>query len=110
MMTFHRIISEEFVVGKAYLLFQKFLKKDAFLHIDCVSEGLQQNMEKKLNDAIAAAENSEAQCKIGVDFFDEALREVESVMARTLFDPYFQSEFYQKYKKGIQIAEGLQVV
>lgn len=115
-MMFHRIISEEYVIGKAYLLYQKFIKDDALLHIDCISETLKANIERKLNAAVEATEKRASENKqrqsqaIAVNFFDDALREAEAVMAEKLFTPYFQSEFYHKYKKGVQIYEGLQVV
>lgn len=46
--------------------------------------------------------------QITTDFFDDILRCVEDILAKELFDEYFQSSFFQNYKKKMRLKEGLQ--
>src|SRR5690349_11637194 len=97
MITYHQIILDQFLVVKAYLLFQKFLKEGALLYLDFVPTPVVEQMERQLLVATELEEprDGEAGVKITTSFFDDILREVEDLMATSLFKDYFRSEFFQ---------------
>lgn len=111
MVVFHKIQVDQYRVGKAYLLFQKFLNKDALLEIDSVPDSIKQDLQAKLLVATEQVELKEGEVpvKISVSFFDEATRIMESVMAEELFPRYFKSAFFQEYKKSMRLKEGLNI-
>lgn len=111
MVVFHKIRVEQYRVGKGYLLFQKFLSKNALLEIDCVPESLKLDLEAKLLIATEQVDlkDGEAPTKISAEFFDEAARKVESVMAEELFLVYFKSGFFHEYKRSMRLKEGLDI-
>jgi hypothetical protein len=54
---FHSIISKEFIAGKAYLLFQKYLKPNALLYIgNLVPENLTETVQEKITQVVEQSE------------------------------------------------------
>jgi hypothetical protein len=81
------------LAGKAYLLFQKYLKVGAYRQINVCPNEMISKMDAELTEATQETPTVEIQNS----FFDEAVAIVEDVMADHLFKPFFASEFFEKY-------------
>ena len=49
---FRKIERKEFLAGKAYLLFQKYLKRDGYRHIDCISDDQISTLDQKIKESM----------------------------------------------------------
>jgi len=99
-----RKLNKEFLGGKGYLLYQKFLSKNAYRKIDCVNDVMRDPLESKLAKMVDGEE------KIEYTFFDEVLDRVEEVMNDNLFLPFFHSKFYDQYKDASKLRSQMEKV
>jgi len=99
-------LQKDYLSGKAYLLFKKFLAKDAYRLIDCITEQMREELEKQLNLMI----DDPTKVNIDHDFFDNVMEKVEDVMQQELFKPYFHSKFHEQYKEAIKLRNQMQKV
>jgi len=102
-----RKLPKEFLGGKGYLLYQKFLSKDAYRKIDCVNDTMREPLEAKLNKLV---EDGGSEEKIDSNFFDSILERVEEVMNEELFIPFFHSKFNYQYKDASRLKSQMEKV
>jgi len=99
-----RRLPKEFLGGKGYLLYQKFLSKDAYRKIDCVTDAMRAPLEVTLAKVLEGEE------KIEFNFFDVVLDIVEDLMNEELFVPFFRSKFYGQYKGASKLKSQMEKV
>ena len=98
-----RSLPPEMRAGKGYLLFLKFVSRNAYRYIACIRNEQREIVEKKLNAAME--ENSQA--VIGEDLFDEILDTIEMELIEKLYKPFIKSEFFVKYREAMVLNENL---
>jgi len=99
-----RKLPKEFLGGKGYLLYQKFLSKDAYRKIDCVTDAMRTPLEATLAKVLEGEE------KIEFNFFDVVLDVVEEAMNEKLFVPFFHSKFNDQYKNSSKLKSQMERV
>ena len=94
--------SEEFRTAKASLLYQKFLKKDAYRYISFVKTEDREKVEALLNEAMR--ENASP---ISKDVFATIIEETELLLIQRVFKGFYDSIFYREYKNAVVLSSSL---
>jgi DNA-binding transcriptional regulator of glucitol operon len=94
--------SEEFRTAKASLLYQKFIKKDAYRYIAFISDEQREQIEMLLEAGMQ--ENAEP---VPQDIFDEVMDETETLLIQRVFKGFYGSVFYREYKEAVVLSSNL---
>jgi hypothetical protein len=99
---YRRNTKKEFLTGKAWLLFQKYLKRGGYRYIECCPDTDLDAMETTLK-----ASMEEDGKPIEANFFDAIIVNIEEALIQNLFSPFFKSEFYVQYKQAARLHSGI---
>lgn len=95
-------VSEEFRTAKASLLYQKFIKKNAYREVNFITDEQRNRIEALLAEAMQ--ENAKA---ISQDIFEEIMDETESLLIQRVFKSFNGSVFYREYKEAVLLSSNL---
>jgi transcriptional regulator of aromatic amino acid metabolism len=88
--------------GKGYLLFQKFISKNAYRYTACISDEQREDVEQKLNAAM-----EENGTSVNEKLFDDILDTIEKELLERLYKPFLKSDYYLKWKEAMVLNEGM---
>jgi hypothetical protein len=92
----------EFRTAKASLLYQKFIKKDAYRYIGFISNEQREQIESLLEAGMK--ENAEP---VPQNIFEEIMDETESLLVQRVFKGFYGSVFYREYKEAVVLSSNL---
>lgn len=107
--------NEDTRIGHSWILYQKFIDKDAYIHIDCISDFMRDEIKKRIQKEmenvaaqqrptrVESIQNEEKNDQS--DIFEELQNELENVLSVSLFKPFFQSQYYSKYQEVISLEK-----
>ena len=95
---------DEFLTAKASLLYQKFIKKDAYRFLSYVTE----EQRVKIGEMIEASMQENAP-SVPRNIFDEVMEETENLLIQNVFKRFNNSVFYREYKEAVVLSSGLRV-
>jgi hypothetical protein len=93
---------EEFRTAKASLLYQKFIKIDAYRYIEFISKEQRDRIAMLLEEGML--ENA---APVPKDIFDEILDTTESLLVQRVFKGFYASVFYREYKEAVVLSSNL---
>ncbi len=92
----------EYKTAKASLLFQKFIKLNAYRYISWITDEQRIKVENQLNESME--ENGPPLPK---DIFDEIMEETESLLIENVMKGFYTSFFYREYKEAVVLSSNL---
>jgi hypothetical protein len=114
---FKELPNSEMLTGKAYLIVQKFLAENAYVHIEDVNPQLRQKIVQKIASAVHSVEanwDPDAPAapitSVTNDVFDELFETVKANLLTQLFKPFFKSEFFKEFLNKQTLKDGLENV
>lgn len=100
---FKKIKEKRSLTGHASLIYQKYLKPNAYIYVDCFTSEQRKSIENIIDTAIE--ENKD----LGDDVFDDMLKILEEEMVKTIFKPFFRNPFYVDYLNARSLEEGFEL-
>lgn len=100
------------LVSKAYIIFQKYLKPNSYLFVDCLGEEQRTRYEKMITDAMnyQMEENKEGEpVQISADIFDDLLRILEDEMQDGWYKHFLKSRYYLNYAEKQTLKQGIDI-
>jgi hypothetical protein len=106
LMKFKEIDNPLVRISRAYLMFGKFLKKGAYMQVDCITQEQKDEVEKVIEEAVAEMEKGESGDSskvVPLNLFDGMIETVQLELLHSLLKPFKKSEYYLQYCKSIQL-------
>lgn len=94
--------TEEFRTAKASLLFQKYLKRDAYRYVGFVKAEDREKVATLLDIAM-----QEDASPIPKDTFKDIMEDTENLLIQRVFKGFYNSSFYKEYKKAVVLSSNL---
>lgn len=99
--------------SKAFLIYQKFIQPEAYIHIDdVITDEEREQLKDLITKAVDVHSEQDAekgdQGTISATVFDEILTRVKKDFKKNLIKPFLKSEFYAKYLDVVRLEKGLQ--
>jgi hypothetical protein len=103
---------------KAYLLFNKYLEKGAYIQIDLtISEQELESLRSTITKAVKKYDTMEVSngdvnddSSLPEDIFDSIFKQLKKEIKDKIIRPFVASEFYEQYLASIRLSQGLKEV
>jgi len=97
-----RTADQKSLAGHAILIYQKYLKPDAYIQLQIFTPEQIKPFEE-LNTKSAEGSDTD----VGWEIFEELARTTEHVLCERFFPIFFQSKYYELYQEKIRLSKGL---
>jgi len=103
--SFKKLKDKRQLGGNVILIYQKYLKPDAYIHVDLFTEEQLRPIQEVVNKLM----NEDGETEVPVDrgIFNDLLNEVQEVLKEVLFPPFFRSPYYRVYLEKVTLEEGI---
>ena len=95
-------LPDEYLTAKASLLYQKFIKKDAYRYVGFVTDEQRERISQLLEQAM-----KEDSPPVPRAIFEEILEDVESLLIQRVFKGFSNSAFYVEYKEAMILSSNV---
>src|SRR5688572_1897583 len=85
------------MAGKAWLLFQKYLEVNCYIHVPCITDEQRDQLREKIQKAITAVEEDKEPEDL-TTVFNEVIEEIEPKLKKQLLKPFLKSYFYKEFQ------------
>ena len=93
---------DEFLTAKASLLYQKFIKKDAYRYISFITHEQREQIA-----ALLEAGMKEGAPPVTRDIFEDIMDETENLLIQRVFKGFSASPFFVEYKEAVVLSSNL---
>ena len=93
---------DEFLTAKASLLYQKFLKKDAYRFIPFITQEKREQIAALLEEGM-----KEGAKPVSRDIFEDIMEETENLLIQRVFKGFSNSSFFVEYKEAVVLSTNL---
>jgi len=118
----YREADEDALTGKSWLLYQKFIDKNAYIYIDCIGDFTRDKLKDKIMEEmnretprpspisesnIGDKDTANSINPITRSLFDDVCETIEGFLANYLFEDFFKSFYCKKYQEKVSLKTGL---